>query len=464
MKPHASGRSGLRNKTVFFALVSGCFMLFSGHALALDVIDHFDGDSLNKTIWEASTKRGDGHLNQKQGHLDYTVMDPTAEDSFKWLLRARGPYNANWEAKIDLYNNTNPSQSGRVNSFGIDMYHCEDPNDWLYAELYASSYSGHLRFKGFHAEFATNDDVSAWSDTGDLSGSSSLSGSVRIAFDSDTKIVSLSYAYNGGGWIPFGTFGVSGIGGGADGNGNWSMTDTDQFCLKVYGYSERMEVTGGTMYGDDFVATGMIPARVMLIDPNGGEAVPAGEDYSVTWGAPSDNEKFTLKYSMDNGSTWETIAPGVPGTSYPWPVPVPGNNKRKCLVKVIGYNAGSVKMGADVSDRPFTIEVLKLDAPNGGGEPLISETEFPITWTTNPNVTSVDHIQLSYTLDNGATWKTINTAEDPSDDGNFLWIVPRVASEKKNCKVKIVLKNASGKTLGSDVSDSVFTIQPAPGQ
>ena len=126
------------------------------------------------------------------------------------------------------------------------------------------------------------------------------------------------------------------------------------------------------MYGDDFVATGMIPARVMLIDPNGGESVPAGEDYWVTWGAPSDNEKFTLKYSMDNGSTWETIAPGVPGTSYPWPVPVPGNNKRKCLVKVIGYNAGSVKMGADVSDRPFTIEVLKLDAPNGGGEPLIS--------------------------------------------------------------------------------------------
>ena len=90
MKPHASDRSGLRNKTVFFALVTGCFMLFSGHALALDVIDHFDGDSLNKTIWEASTKRGDGHLNQKQGHLEYTVMDPTAEDSFKSLLRARG--------------------------------------------------------------------------------------------------------------------------------------------------------------------------------------------------------------------------------------------------------------------------------------------------------------------------------------------------------------------------------------
>jgi len=463
MKPHASDRSGLRNKTVFFTLVTGCFMLFSGHALALDVIDHFDGDSLNKTIWEASTKRGDGHLNQKQGHLEYTVMDPTAEDSFKWLLRARGPYNANWEAKIDLYNNTNPSQTEQVNSFGIDMYHCEDPNDWLYAELYASSYSGPPGFKGFHSEFATNDDVSAWLDTGALEGSSYLSGSVRITFDSSTKIISVSRAHMGSGWIPFGTFGVSGTGGGIDGNGNWSMTDTDQFCLKVYGYSEHMGVTGGTMYGDDFVATGMVPSRITLIDPNGGESVPAGEDYPITWEAPSDNVKFTLKYSADDdGFTWETIATGVTEKSYNWPVPVPKNNKRNCFVKVIGYNAGDVKMGADLSDAPFTIEVLKLDAPNGGGEPLVSQTQFPITWTTNPNVPSVDHVELFYRLSNKAPWKAIDATADPSDDGNFLWTVPKVASEKKNCKVKIVLKNASGKTIGSDVSDGVFTIQPAP--
>jgi hypothetical protein len=71
-------------------------------------------------------------------------------------------------------------------------------------------------------------------------------------------------------------------------------------------------------------------------------------------------------------------------------------------------------------------------------------------------------VQLSYTLDNGVTWKTINTTGDSSDDGSFLWNVPEVAEEKNNCKVKIVLKDASGKTLGSDVSDGVFTIQPAP--
>ena len=73
----------------------------------------------------------------------------------------------------------------------------------------------------------------------------------------------------------------------------------------------------------------------------------------------------------------------------------------------------------------------------------------------------VDHVELFYRLGSKLEWKPINTGADPSDDGSFLWTVPKVASEKKNCKVKIVLKNASGKTLGSDVSDGVFTIRPA---
>jgi hypothetical protein len=38
--------------------------------------------------------------------------------------------------------------------------------------------------------------------------------------------------------------------------------------------------------------------------------------------------------------------------------------------------------------------------------------------------------------------------------------VPGVTKEKKNCRVKIVLKDASGKTIGRDISDHMFTIQP----
>ena len=75
---------------------------------------------------------------------------------------------------------------------------------------------------------------------------------------------------------------------------------------------------------------------------------------------------------------------------------------------------------------------------------------------------TVDHVELFYRLSNESPWKAIDTTADPPDDGNFLWTVPKVAKEKTKCRVKIVLKSASGKALGSDVSDDVFTIQPAP--
>ena len=308
----------------------------------------------------------------------------------------------------------------------------------------------------------TEDEETGRAETSHLSLDGPLAGTVRLSFDSIGKIFRTFYD-TGDGWVQFGSFGVSDAGGGVDGNGDWTMADTDQFCISVHGYSERMPIAKGKMYGDNFQVTGVTtPLTTRVLNPNRGETVPAGELYTVQWEAPLAATKFKLQYSMDSGTTWKAMVPDfVTGTSYEWPVDVPANNKRKCLVKITGYNENGVKIGMDVS-APFTIEVLKLDGPNGGGEPLISQTQFPISWTTNPNVPSVHHVQLSYTLNNGVIWKTINTTADPTDDGSFLWIVPDVTVEKMNCKVKIVLKDASGRSLGNDVSDAVFTIQPVP--
>ena len=93
---------------------------------------------------------------------------------------------------------------------------------------------------------------------------------------------------------------------------------------------------------------------------------------------------------------------------------------------------------------------------------MTSGGQHTITWTTNATVAEVDHIVLSYTLNNGLSWKKINPSADSADDGSFIWNVPDVSKQKNNCKVKIVLKDASGNTVGSDVSDGVFTIQPTP--
>jgi hypothetical protein len=182
--------------------------------------------------------------------------------------------------------------------------------------------------------------------------------------------------------------------------------------------------------------------------------------YVVEWIAPPDAQTFKLQLSVDNGVTWSLIENPVPGpTSYNWTVITPTKNKKQCLVKVTAFDGNNAKVGADQSDSAFTIEVLKLTSPNGG-EPLTSNSTHTITWTTNATSAQVDHIVLSYTQNNGDTWKTIDTSGDPLDDGSFDWLVPQVNGTKGKSKVKIVLKDAQGNTVGSDVSDETFTISP----
>jgi hypothetical protein len=147
-------------------------------------------------------------------------------------------------------------------------------------------------------------------------------------------------------------------------------------------------------------------------------------------------------------------------------VPALTKNKKNCLVKVIGYDNKGKKVGSDKSDSPFTIEVVKLTSPNGDGEPLVSDTLVDITWKANQTKSDVTKVVLSYTTNGGTTWKPIETLSGdtyPPDPYSRPWTVPEVgASPKNKCKVKVVLKDASGKVVGSDTSEAFFTINPAP--
>ena len=416
------------------------------------VSDDFNDNIKDKTLWGPDDGSGRGVLTERNRRLEYTVSTPGGGDDYsnRELIASQGTYTSNWEAQIDLFNGTKTS-GGKESSVGMEIYRCDNWDDYIYGELYAADGG-----KSFYAELNT-----VWVKTEDLSGNLPLEGSMLISFDSITKVITLQYDI-GSGWVPFGSFGISDAGGGTNGNVDWSMSDTDQFCFDIYGWSQQMAIGSGKIYADNFEVIGVTPpVSTRVLQPDGTEPVAAGDVYSVSWEAPLVATQFKLQYSIDNGTTWKAMAPDfVTGRSYDWTVPLTPNNKSKCLVKITGYDEDGAKIGTDVS-APFTIEVLKLDAPNGGEAPLTSESLYLITWTTNPNVPPVDHVQLSYTLDNGDTWKAINTSADPSDDGSFVWTVPKVTKDKNNCRVKVVLKDASGKTLGSDVSDGVFTIQPA---
>ena len=193
------------------------------------------------------------------------------------------------------------------------------------------------------------------------------------------------------------------------------------------------------------------------ITPNGGEIIPSGSTYAIQWGAPSDAVKFDLKYSINNGSTWRTIASKVTGTSYDWHVPIPSNNIASCLVRVIGFNSSGTKVGEYVSSFPFTMEVVKVVSPQNG-ETLKSGDIRTITWQTNGTVKPVTSVKLSYSTDGGISWITMKTLK--SNTGTYDWIVPTVSNLSTGCKVKVVLKSAGETTVGNAVSSGVFTIHP----
>jgi hypothetical protein len=230
--------------------------------------------------------------------------------------------------------------------------------------------------------------------------------------------------------------------------------------VKVVAYS------GSTVVGSDRTEKPFKIAGVNLIQPNGGEVLESGSSNPIQWeiyGTKSDVTKVNLYYSIDGGASYaliESIPKTDPGTrpwvdSYVWTVPVPASNRANCYVKVVAYS-GSTVVGADTSDKPFTIEVVRLLTPNGG-EVFWSGNKYDIWWWKNMTKYPVTAtVRVYYSVDGGATWGLITTL-----DGKFLgcpWI-PLVQTRKTRCKVKVAITDTKGVT-SSDMSDGYFTVQP----
>jgi hypothetical protein len=195
-----------------------------------------------------------------------------------------------------------------------------------------------------------------------------------------------------------------------------------------------------------------------LVSPAEEDIVPAGSKYTIMWGAPPEVTRVRLKYSLDDGMTWTLLTDNETGPYYVWDVPPVNGNKTKSLVKLTGYDGSGGKVGGENSD-PFAIEVVRLTSPNGG-EVFASGQPVTVTWTSNTTVNPVNQVQLSYSLDNGVTWKNfIDQPSSGSNPGGYEVTLPIVTKTKSKGKVRVILRDAAQKRVGSEVSDGAFTIQ-----
>jgi hypothetical protein len=221
------------------------------------------------------------------------------------------------------------------------------------------------------------------------------------------------------------------------------------------------------MGADEYVSAPPATA-IKLLSLNSGEIIDSGMPYDIIWEAPDTAQSFKVFYTLDNGLTWVKAKPGNTDPAYignmvneyrhyRWNVPVLTKNK-KAKIKVVGYtgsNGTGAKVGTDITDVPVLLRTVQLLTPNGG-ETLTGAT-YTIRWvTTEGPKAPVSGVKLSYTVNNGVTWKTIKTVT--GNPGTYSWTLPVVAQPKTKCKVKVELKDAAKNTIGSDVSDSVFAI------
>ena len=236
-------------------------ILLSAGANATTLGDDFNDDVVDPTKWNGDWQEGNGTLTETNGRLEWTVADPTAYDyTYRLWTGSTARYGVDWEAQIDLFNNSEPNQTDQVSSFGIVVYNPSDEGDSFFAEMYSSHIAGPPLRRGFYAELFSDGSGVGWADSWDTHSIDITSGSVRMTYDATTRVFTSFFDLPGGGvsWVAFGSFGIDGAGG-ATGNADWGMSGSDPFEISVYGFSANevgppfLPIASGEMYGDNFL-------------------------------------------------------------------------------------------------------------------------------------------------------------------------------------------------------------------
>ena len=195
--------------------------------------------------------------------------------------------------------------------------------------------------------------------------------------------------------------------------------------------------------------------EMKILSPKGGDTIQTGSLHTIRWEAPPD--ATTFKLSAYPGGRIGTVSLT---NETAWKVPIVKKNKTRSYIKITAYDDRGKKIGTAKTDNFFTIEGVRITFPNTEQDTCTGGEVCTITWTKSENIPA-DSARIFYKLKNSGPWKKIPEVID-ADAGYFAWVAPIVSKPETKCKVKIILKDSRGRTIGQDNSDGGFTIQPAP--
>lgn len=241
-------------------------------------------------------------------------------------------------------------------------------------------------------------------------------------------------------------------------------------AIHLYGGSSlegrALAVVGAVTFASSIV---MVPGgnepdnTLIVITPATGESVERNStDYQITWGGAGIGETKTFEYSLDSGATWTMI--GTTTTdSYAYDWDVPDTVSSKALVRITDQNDLRGISGMFSIVEPSATDTIIVVRP-AAGESITGGTQnYQITWSGSSIAPTK---RLDYSLDSGATWRTIATVT--GNTMTYSWNVPDSASEKALVRITDAnnLSDVSGmfRIVASPPANSLIVVRPAAGE
>jgi len=275
-----------------------------------------------------------------------------------------------------------------------------------------------------------------------------------------TENIFLEYSNDGGvEWSVIKTGTVAGL----NGNFNWFVdheiyTAGDQYQIRIRTSDNSLISASPT-----FAITVPEVSTINIESPNGGEIYEQKSTHSISFITTgiSRTRSIVIEYSINDGTSWASIASGLVGQyegNYNWfidPNKFTIGNSYKIRIRT---QDGTIEA---VSNAFFSIieprPILTLIKPNGN-EKINRNTTFSITWNSE-NFQGSETLIIEYSKDGGLSndWFFIAQGTASAFAGKYEWFI-NPATYTVGSQYKVRVRNTSSTAL--DASDQNFQIVP----